>query len=150
MTFSAGDVVLVPFPYRDRLAERARPAVVVSADTYNQHGDVVVAAITSHTPRVAMDCALRDWAAAGLKLPSTVRMLLATVASARILFHVGHLTERDWTEAKHDYAWYSRDGRGAGPDLGIKSPGTSCGCMCPWVVSEGGSQCQARSTRASS
>ena len=42
MTFRAGDVVLVPFPYRDRLAERARPAVVVSADTYNQHGDVVV------------------------------------------------------------------------------------------------------------
>ena len=48
MAFRAGDVVLVPFPYRDRLAERARPAVVVSADAYNQHGDVVVAAITSH------------------------------------------------------------------------------------------------------
>ena len=60
MTFSVGDVVLVPFPYRDRLAERARPAVVVSADTYNQHGDVVVAAITSHVPRVAMDFALRS------------------------------------------------------------------------------------------
>ena len=65
MAFSARDVVLVPFPYRDRFAERARPAVVVSADTYNQHGDVVVAAITSHAPRVAMDFALRDWAAAG-------------------------------------------------------------------------------------
>lgn len=26
MAFSAGDVVLVPFPYRDRLSERARPA----------------------------------------------------------------------------------------------------------------------------
>jgi len=75
-------------------------AVVVSADTYNQYGDLVVAAVTSHAPRVAMDCALRDWAAAGLKLPSTVRMLLATVASARILLHVGHLTERDWTEVQ--------------------------------------------------
>jgi mRNA interferase MazF len=100
MAFSAGDIVLVPFPYRDRLAERARPSVVVSADTYNQHGDVVVAAITSHAPRVAMDLALRDWAAAGLKLPSTVRMLLATVASARILLHVGHLAERDWIEVQ--------------------------------------------------
>ena len=67
MAFNAGDVVLVPFPYRDRLAERARPAVVVSA---------------------------------GLKLPSTVRMLLATVASARILLHIGHLTERDWTQVQ--------------------------------------------------
>jgi PemK-like, MazF-like toxin of type II toxin-antitoxin system len=61
MAFSAGDVVLVPFPYRDRLAERARPSVVVSADTYNQHGDVVVAAITSRAPRVAMDFALGDF-----------------------------------------------------------------------------------------
>jgi mRNA-degrading endonuclease toxin of MazEF toxin-antitoxin module len=100
MAFDAGDVVLVPFPYRDRLAERARPAVVVSAAAYNQYGDVVVAAITSHAPRVAMDVGLIDWATAGLKLPSTVRMLLATVASARILLHIGHLTERDWTQVQ--------------------------------------------------
>jgi mRNA-degrading endonuclease toxin of MazEF toxin-antitoxin module len=100
MAFNAGDVVLVPFPYRDRLAERARPAVVVSAASYNQYGDVVVAAITSHTPRVAMDVALVDWATAGLKLPSTVRMLLATVANARILLHIGHLTDRDWLQVQ--------------------------------------------------
>jgi mRNA-degrading endonuclease toxin of MazEF toxin-antitoxin module len=100
MAFDAGDVVLVPFPYRDRLAERARPAVVVSAAAYNQYGDVVVAAITSHAPRVAMYVGLIDWATAGLKLPSTVRMLLATVASARILLHIGHLTERDWTQVQ--------------------------------------------------
>ena len=93
MVFSAGDVVLVPFPYRDRLAERARPAVVVSAAAYNQHGDVVVAGITSHALRVATDCAVVDWAVAGLKIPSIVRMLLATVASSRILLHVGHLTD---------------------------------------------------------
>jgi mRNA-degrading endonuclease toxin of MazEF toxin-antitoxin module len=72
----------------------------VSADAYNQHGDIVVAAITSHAPRVGMDYALRDWAAAGLKLSSTLRMLLATLASARILLHVGHLTQRDWTEVQ--------------------------------------------------
>ncbi len=100
MVFSAGDVVLVPFPYRDHLAERARPAVVVSAAAYNQHGDVVVAAITSHAPRVTTDFALVDWAAAGLKFPSTVRMLLATVATVRILFHVGHLTDRDWGQVQ--------------------------------------------------
>jgi hypothetical protein len=31
MAFSGGDVVLVPFPYRDRPMERTRPAVVTSA-----------------------------------------------------------------------------------------------------------------------
>jgi mRNA interferase MazF len=100
MTFNPGDVVLVPFPYRDRLAERARPAVVVPAAAYNEYGDVVIAAITSHPPRVAMDVALVDWATAGLRLPSTVRMLFATVARARILLHTGHLTEGDWLQVQ--------------------------------------------------
>jgi len=63
-------------------------------------GDVVVVAVTSHVPRFAMDFALADWAAAGLKTPSTVRMLLATVAASRILLQVGHLTDRDWTEVQ--------------------------------------------------
>jgi mRNA interferase MazF len=100
MAFNAGDVVLVPFPYRDRLAESAPPAVVVSAAAYNEHGDVVVAAVTSHSPRVASDCALADWAKAGLRIPSTVRMLLATVASSRILLHPGRLTDRDWAQVQ--------------------------------------------------
>ncbi len=109
MAFSAGDVVLVPFPYRDRLAERARPAVVVSCQAYNQRGDLVIAAITSHPPRSPSDHQLTDWTAAGLKLPSTVRMLFATVATARIVFHVGHLTGRDWsdvqTHVRAVFAW---------------------------------------------
>jgi mRNA interferase MazF len=96
MEYSARDVVLVPFPYRDRFAERARPAVVVSDADYNRHGDVIVAAITSHAARVATDFALVDWASAGLRFPSTVRMLLATVASSRILLHIGRLTDQDW------------------------------------------------------
>jgi len=100
MPFRAGDVVLVSFPYRDRLAERARPAVVVSGDAYNRHGDVVVAAITSHPPRIATDCELAAWSVAGLKIPSTVRMLLATVANSRILLHTGHLTQEDWTQVQ--------------------------------------------------
>jgi mRNA interferase MazF len=100
MAFSAADVVLVPFPYRDRLAERTRPAVVNSGKDYNAKGDLVITAITSHSPRFDTDYALLDWSAAGLKTSSTVRMLLATVAEARILFHVGQLSDRDWSEVK--------------------------------------------------
>jgi mRNA interferase MazF len=100
MEFNAGDVVLVPFPYRDRLAERARPAIVVSEVAYNRNGDVVVAAVTSHGVRFATDVTLSDWASAGLKVPSTARMLLATVAGSRILLHIGQLTARDWTEVQ--------------------------------------------------
>ncbi|MBY0526077.1 MAG: type II toxin-antitoxin system PemK/MazF family toxin [Gemmataceae bacterium] len=96
MAHSAGDVVLVPFPYRDQLAESTRPAVILSAEAYNQHGDVVIAAITSHPPRISSDYALLDWAVAGLQFASTVRMLLATVADRRIVLRIGRLSDRDW------------------------------------------------------
>jgi mRNA interferase MazF len=109
MAFSAGDVVLVPFPYRDRLAERTRPAVVVSALAYNQQGDLVIAAVTSQAPRFATDYALQDWAAAGLQFPSTVRMLIATAAATRVPHQVGRLTDRDWGEVqarvRQVFAW---------------------------------------------
>lgn len=98
MEYSPGDVVLVPFPYRDRLAERARPAVVVSTAEYNSRGDVILAAVTSHAARLPTDFALVDWRAAGLKIPSTVRMLLATVSNSRVLLHVGRLADQDWSE----------------------------------------------------
>ena len=101
MAFNAADVVLVPFPYRDRLEERTRPAVVISAKEYNNRGDLVIAAITSHPSRFDTDYALLDWNAAGLKTSSTVRMLLATVPEARILLHVGQLSDRDWGEVKN-------------------------------------------------
>lgn len=96
MAYLPGDVVLVPFPFRDRLAERARPAVVVSSAGYNVGGDVIVAAVTSHAPRAVSDVALVGWRAANLKLPSTLRMLLATVAHERILHCVGQLIAPDW------------------------------------------------------
>jgi mRNA interferase MazF len=98
MAYSAGDVLLVPFPYRDQQGERTRPAIVISSQSYNQRGDLVIAAITSHPPRDATDYGLQDWTAAGLKLPSTVRMLVATVAETRVVFRVGHVSDRDWTE----------------------------------------------------
>ncbi|HEY1860562.1 MAG TPA: type II toxin-antitoxin system PemK/MazF family toxin [Gemmataceae bacterium] len=100
MAFSAGDILLVPFPYRDQPGERTRPAVVISSLSNNQRGDLVIAAITSHAPRDATDYALQDWFGAGLKLPSTVRMLFATIAESRVVFHVGHMSDRDWTEVK--------------------------------------------------
>lgn len=100
MAIDAGDVVLVPFPYRDRQGEQTRPAVVVSAQAYNQRGDLVVAAVTSHAPRFATDYELKDWQAAGLQKISTVRMLLSTVSARRVVKEIGHLSDRDWAEVR--------------------------------------------------
>lgn len=95
MAYSAGDVILVPFPYRDRLAEKTRPAVVISSEKYNQGGDVIVAAITSHAARTSSDVQLRDWQASGLQRESTARMLLATLAAERVVLVIGQLSDFD-------------------------------------------------------
>lgn len=95
MAFSKGDVVLVPFPYRDRLAEKTRPAVVVSNELLAASGDVIIAAVTSHGPRFPTDVSLQDWKAAGLQAPSTVRMLIATMFENRVLLKIGRLSDAD-------------------------------------------------------
>ena len=100
MTLTASDVVLVPIPCRDKLAERTRPAVILSGRTYNQQGDLVVAAVTSHAARFPTDYRLLDWQQAGLQFPSTVRMLLTTVALSRVVLRIGQLSSRDWSEVQ--------------------------------------------------
>ena len=104
MAYEPGDVVFLPFPYRDQLAESVRPAVIVSRLDFNQRGDVIVAAVTTHPPRVPTDVALLDRKSAKLVKPSTVRMLLATVAEARVVHHVGRLTDRDWAAVQQQLA----------------------------------------------
>ena len=108
MAYEAGDVVLVPFPYRDRTAASTRPAVVISCRAYNATNDLVIAAITSH-PASSRDYELQDWGLAGLRFPSTVRMLLATVATSRVQLTVGRLSDRDWSEVQQRvrdvFAW---------------------------------------------
>ena len=104
MANEPGDVVFLPFPYRDQLAESVRPAVVVSRKEFNQRGDLIVAAVTTHAPRWPTDVALLDWQAANLVKPSTVRMLIATVAETRIVHHAGRLTDRDWAAIQQQLA----------------------------------------------
>lgn len=62
------DVVIVPFPYTDQLAEKRRPALVVSADAFNRkHGLLWVAMITSAAnPRWGGDIPISNAGKAGL------------------------------------------------------------------------------------
>ena len=95
MVYGKGDVVLVPFPFRDQSAAKVRPALVVSGMAYNAGGDVIVAAITTHPPRSSSDYALVGWKHARLVAPSTVRMQLATLASSRVLYRPGRIPPSD-------------------------------------------------------
>jgi mRNA interferase MazF len=47
MSYSFGDVVLVPFPFTDQTGNKKRPAVVVSSAAYNNsRPDSILMAIT--------------------------------------------------------------------------------------------------------
>ncbi|MGL5362041.1 MAG: type II toxin-antitoxin system PemK/MazF family toxin [Bosea sp. (in: a-proteobacteria)] len=91
-------VVLVPFPYADKLAEKLRPALVISAANLPmQTGLCWLAMITStQLEQWPGDVVVTDMAAGGLPVASRVRTAkIATVACARIARIVGQLSSAD-------------------------------------------------------
>jgi|SRR6185437_16809905 mRNA interferase MazF len=72
--FDAFDIVVVPFPYADRLAEKRRPTLVISNRKLVPFGLIWVAMITS-ADNIPWSCdvTIADLARAGLPAPSVVR-----------------------------------------------------------------------------
>jgi mRNA interferase MazF len=94
--YAAFDVVLVPFPYSDRLAEKRRPAVIISRpDLQARHGHVWLVMVTSAgRERWESDVQIPDHAEAGLPAPSLVRTAKITTAEAsRVLRRLGSLSQ---------------------------------------------------------
>ncbi|MDN5870327.1 MAG: type II toxin-antitoxin system PemK/MazF family toxin [Nitrococcus sp.] len=96
MTFEAGDVVVVPFPFTDRKASKRRPALVLSDSGKFNAGHTVLAMITGRRhPRWPLDVPIQDGPAAGLTAPSVVRMKLFTLDNRLILRKAGALAGKD-------------------------------------------------------
>ena len=90
------DVVVVPFPFSDKAAEKRRPALVLSNTTFNATGHTVLGMITTrdHHPWPG-DCTLEDYSEAGLPLPCLARLKLFTLDNRVILRRLGHLSDPD-------------------------------------------------------
>jgi mRNA interferase MazF len=91
--FSAFDVVVVPFPYADRLAEKRRPALVISGPKLAPHGLIWLVMITSaENERWSSDVPISDLDRAGLPAASLVRPAkIACIDPARIERRAGRL-----------------------------------------------------------
>ena len=92
------DVVVVPYPYTDRLAEKRRPAVIVSApELLRKYGLLWLVMVTSASnPRWDCDVDVSDLQAAGLPAPSLLRPAkIATADGDRVIRRIGHLSARD-------------------------------------------------------
>ena len=95
--FDAFDIVVVPFPYADRLAEKRRPALVISNRKLAAHGLIWVAMITSaDNESWSSDVAVTDVKRAGLPAPSVVRPAkIACIEPGRIDRRIGRLAKAD-------------------------------------------------------
>ena len=91
--FDPFDIVVVPFPYADRLAEKRRPALVISNRKLAAHGVIWVAMITNAENEAwSSDVAIADLKRAGLPAPSVVRVAkIACIEPGRIDRRVGRL-----------------------------------------------------------
>ena len=95
-SFEAFDVVIVPFPYIDRMAEKRRPALVISNAALATLGVLWVAMITSAANESwTCDVPITDLRRAGLPAPSVVRPAkIACIEPGRILRRAGMLDAR--------------------------------------------------------
>jgi mRNA interferase MazF len=101
------DVVVVPFPYADRLAEKRRPAVVISVPSLTQNYGLVWLAMVTSAENAPWDCdvAVTDLKASALPVPSVIRPAkIANVDASRILNRIGHLSAKDAAQVKRKLA----------------------------------------------
>ncbi len=98
MAYKPFEVVVVPFPFTDRKADKRRPALILSDDIrFNKpSGHAVLAMITSQkNPDWPLDTTITSIRRTGLTAPSKVRMKLFTLDSRLIVKKIGTLTNRD-------------------------------------------------------
>lgn len=101
---TAGDIVLVRFPFSDIEATKKRPALVLAEAVRSPRNRLVtVAMITSQVEalRLEGDVLLGDWQQAGLLHPSLLRMAkVATVDGDLVDKVIGALSTSDMRAAK--------------------------------------------------
>lgn len=99
MTYKPFDVLVVPFPFTDSAAVKRRPALVLSAEPFQDRiGHLVCAMITSRENRGwPLDVELTDLSVAGLPHASVVRMKLFTLDERFVLRKAGRLAGADRT-----------------------------------------------------
>lgn len=96
MAFDQFEVVVVPFPFTDKLATKRRPAVVLSKSGTFAPGRAIMAMITSSTMEEwPLDVVLTDLNAAGLTSPCRVRFKVFTLDEEHVVRSIGKLSGRD-------------------------------------------------------
>ncbi len=96
VTCERWDIVVVPFPFTERVAVKRRPALTLSTGQFNQQGHTVLSMITSTAHhRWPGDVAIDHFEDAGLQQACIVRLKVFTLDNRVIATRIGTLSPRD-------------------------------------------------------
>ncbi len=91
------DVVVVPFPFSDKLKNKKRKALVLSSSSFNHEHDVIILGMLTSASHSAWpsDVPIKGLKSAGLKKACVFRHKLFTLDRNIILEKVGRLSKKD-------------------------------------------------------
>jgi mRNA interferase MazF len=92
------DIVVVKFPFASSLKYKARPAVIISSDIYNENsrGTFLIMAISSNVEnKLGFELEVSKWKEVGLLKPSIFKASLATIEKDFVVSKLGRLMEND-------------------------------------------------------
>ncbi|MEA5467826.1 type II toxin-antitoxin system PemK/MazF family toxin [Spirulina sp. 06S082] len=102
-TIQAGEFWVADIPFTSGGATKKRPVLVLWLD----REDVIVAAVTSASPRTPTDILLNDWKTSGLRVASTVRLFrLDCLEQSLLLFRLGQISTTDGERIKEAWEIY--------------------------------------------
>lgn len=101
MNYSKGTIVLVPFPYTNLSQQKARPALIVSSDHYNQlFQDFILVAISSRVQsivneyEVLLESSHSSFLKTGLRAKSIIKCnKIITLEQKMVYTAIGSLDE---------------------------------------------------------
>ena len=102
MTYKPYQIVVVPFPFVDKQANKRRPAVILSSSSFiASHAHLLLAMITTSQKHAwESDVVITDWKTAGFHLPCIIRFKLFTLDTDNVLQTIGSLSQLDQDKVK--------------------------------------------------
>ena len=98
INFSKYDLVVVKFPFASSVKYKARPAVILSSDIYNENsrGTFLILAISSNVDKkLDFELEIKEWEKTGLLKPSIFKASIATIEKDFVISKLGTLVEND-------------------------------------------------------
>ena len=92
------DVVVVKFPFASSLKYKARPAVILSSDIYNESKRetlIILAISSSKENKLDFELEIQNWQKAGLLKSSIFKSSIATIEKESVISKLGRLEEED-------------------------------------------------------